>query len=160
MERQIFRYLYNSSVEIECEGGEAKSIFLSFIKTLVDTIGYVLILCFSLMEDFVSVELIKRLLLHVVGVKKLKLVTEGANVTCLHLLNEVKALHLDESRLQVGPHVVQLWLQNERIQETVSAGLEVCLVVVRKAEVHNSSHIVGTQVDGQLVGTDRLISLK
>ena len=55
--------------------------------------------------------------------------------------------------------MVQIWLQQQRIQEAVCPCLEVGLVVMRESEINNCAHVVGAQVNCQLVGLDALWSL-
>ena len=84
----------------------------------------------SLMEDWVLIEIIKLLLSHVCWVEKLKLVTESIDIASLQLLNKVESLHLDERCLQISTNVIEIWLQNERVQEAVCSCLEIGRVVV------------------------------
>ena len=67
------------------------------------------------MEDFMCVKLVERLLLHVGRVKELKLVTESPIVPGLQLFNQIKALHLNESLLQVDVHMVKICLKDQRV---------------------------------------------
>ena len=78
------------------------------------------------------VQLIQRLLLHILRVQKLKLISECIVVFPLQFLNQVEPLHLNERLLQINVHMVQIRLQNERIEEAIGASLEVGIVVVRQ----------------------------
>lgn len=112
------------------------------------------------MEDFVGVELIEVLLLHIGRVKHLELILEQRVVSGLELFNKVKSLHLYEGCLQVGADVLAVWLQDERVQEAIGASLEVRLVVIRQAKVNDSSNVVRSQVDSQLVSSYSTVRLE
>ena len=107
-----------------------------------------------------SVQLIQRLLLHILRVQKLKLISECIVVSPLQFLNQVESLHLNERLLQINVHMVQIRLQNECIEEAIGTGLEVGVVVVRQTKVDNGPHVVRTKVDRQFVGSDALMGLE
>ena len=106
------------------------------------------------------VQLIQRLLLHILRVQKLKLISECIVVSPLQFLNQVESLHLNERLLQINVHMVQIRLQNECIEEAIGTGLEVGVVVVRQTKVDNGPHVVRTKVDRQFVGSDALMGLE
>ena len=56
--------------------------------------------------------------------------------------------------------MVQLWLQNQCVQEAVRRGLEVSIVVVGQTQIHNRPHVVRSQVDCQLVRSDAFMGLE
>ena len=106
------------------------------------------------------VQLIQRLLLHILRVQKLKLISECIVVSPLQFLDQVESLHLNERLLQINVHMVQIRLQNECIEEAIGASLEVGVVVVRQTKVDYGPHVVRTKVDRQFVGSDALMGLE